>query len=29
MHVDFPLKSLPTTHALIGKGGNSGGGGGV
>ena len=25
---DFPLNVLPSTHALIGKGGNSGGDGG-
>jgi len=24
---DFPAKAFPSTHALIGKGGNSGGGG--
>lgn len=28
-HDDLPLNNLPTTQALIGKGGNSGGGGGV
>ena len=29
IHDDFPAKALPSTHARIGKGGNSGGGGGV
>ena len=29
MQEDFPAKVFPRTQALIGKGGNSGGGGGV